>query len=206
MARRDRERPPSRRQPHRDPKRRLLVVCEGERTEPEYLSGYVRQVRNATVDVQIARERGEPRKIVEIAKTRKAAARRQGDAEYDEVWCVFDRDDHERFHDALQMARANGFELAVSNPCVELWLLLHFRESPGARHRDELKRLLRDEHLPGYDKGINFDKLASGVAAASERARRLARDAVALDNDRFKNPTTGFYLLTDSIADRKQDE
>ncbi len=206
MARRDRARRPPRRAAHREPRRRLLVVCEGECTEPQYVNGYARWVRNAAVEVQIARERGDPKKVVQIAKAEKAAAaaeaRRQGDPwlDFDEVWCVFDRDDHERFHDAIQMASANSFELAVSNPCVELWLLLHFRDSPGARHRDELRRMLRDDCLPGYAKRLDFDTLAPGVAAATERARRLARDAAALGDDPFKNPTTGFYRLTDSIA------
>lgn len=204
--RRDRERRQPRRKPHREPKRRLLVVCEGQRTEPQYVKGYERMVRNATVEVQISSERGEPKKVVEIAKAQKALAvaeaRQQGDAwlDFDEVWCVFDRDDHERFHDALQMARDNGVELAVSNPCVELWLLLHFRDSPGARHRDDLQRMLREDHLPGYDKNLDFDALAAGVPAASARARRLAADAEALGDDPYKNPTTGFYRLTDSIA------
>jgi hypothetical protein len=156
-------------------------------------------VRNSTVKVSIPREHGDPRRLVEIAKG-------MGAEEFDEIWCVFDRDQHERFHEAIQMARDNGFELAVSNPDFELWLLLHFRESPGARHRDDLRRLLRDEHLPGYDKKLDFDKLAPGVPAATRRAERLARDAHDLGDDPFKNPTTGFYRLTNSMARKDDDE
>ncbi len=203
-SRRDRDRRPARRAATKSPKRRLLVVCEGKRTEPDYIRGYERHVRNATVKIEIPDARGEPKKIVEIAKELKRAAeteaRRQGDLylDFDEVWCVFDRDDHPRFHNACTMARDNGFELAVSNPCVELWLILHFRESPGPRHRNDLSRMLRGE-LPNYDKHVDFDEFADGVEKATARARRLDVDAEGM-GESGRNPTTGFYRLTDSIS------
>jgi hypothetical protein len=46
----------------------------------------------------------------------------------DEVWCVFDVDEHPKLAEARDQANANGIQLAVSNPCFELWLLLHFQE------------------------------------------------------------------------------
>lgn len=203
-ARRGRARQPSRHAPALEPKRRLLVVCEGRRTEPDYIRGFERHVRNATVEIEIPRDHGDPKRLVEIAKERshdaRDAARRYRDdfLKFDEVWCVFDRDDHERFHDAMSMARDNGIELAISNPCVELWLLLHFRESPGARHHRDLTRILR-KHLPRYTKRLDFDDLVGGVSEATARARRLDDDAVEM-GEAGRNPTTGFYLLTDSIA------
>ncbi|MBT3327545.1 MAG: RloB domain-containing protein [Gemmatimonadales bacterium] len=204
---RRRSRRPARRRAIKEPKRRLLVVCEGERTEPEYLRGFQRHVRNATVEIEIPNERGDPKKLVEIAKERgdqarhDAARQRDDFLAFDEVWCVFDRDEHTRFDDAVSMARDNGIELAVSNPCVELWLLLHFRDSPGARHRHDIQRLMRN-HLPGYDKGIEFDAVAFGIKEASTRARRLDDDAQSM-GEAGRNPTTGFYRLTDSIARRQ---
>ena len=202
--RRKRDRPPGRRPAALGPKRRLLVVCEGQRTEPDYVRGHERLVRNVTVEIEIPRDRGDPKKLVEIAKERKHAAKteakRQGDLylDFDEVWCVFDRDDHERFHEARTMGRDNGFELAISNPCVELWLLLHFRENPGMHHRNDLHRML-DRYLPGYDKHLDFNDVANGVEAATARARRLDDDAESV-GEPGRNPTTGFYRLTDSIA------
>ena len=81
--RRNRDRRPARRAAHRHAKRRLLVVTEGRCTEPDYIKGYERHVRNATVEVEVAKERGDPKKVVEIAKAEKDQARgeakRQGD-------------------------------------------------------------------------------------------------------------------------------
>lgn len=204
--RRHRQRRPARGPASRSPKRRLLVVCEGKVTEPLYIEGFVRKTRNATVDVQIHDEHGDPRTLVEMAKSEKqqakARAKQQGDEflAYDEVWCAFDRDQHERFQDACQMARDNQLELAVSNPCFELWLLLHFRDSPGARHRHYVQTMLKNKkYLPGYDKHFDFERVADLVDQATERARRLDQGAARM-GETFRNPTTGFYRLVESIA------
>lgn len=183
------------------------MVCEGSVTEPAYIRGFERHVRNATVEVHIPREQGDPRKLVEIAKeTAQTAAReakRQRDEflAYDEVWCVFDRDEHNRFDEALDMAGTNDIRLAISNPCFELWLLLHFRDSPGARHRHALQAMMKT-FIAHYDKHLDFSALADGVAEATRRARRLD-EAAANDPTAEKyrhNPTTNVYELTDSIA------
>jgi hypothetical protein len=166
--------------------------------------GFVRKTRNATVKVQIHGERGDPRKLVEMAKEAKqraeADAGRQGDdfLAYDEVWCAFDRDQFERFDDACQMARGNQLELAVSNPCFELWLLLHFRDSPGAQHRRDVHKMLR-KFLRGYAKHFDFEDVAGLVDLATGRARGLDREAERM-GEPFLNPTTGFYRLIESIA------
>jgi hypothetical protein len=180
------------------------VVCEGKVTEPSYIQGFVRETRNATVEVRIHGEHGDPRKLVEMAKHKrdeaKARAKREKDDNlaYDEVWCAFDRDQHERFEDACQMARDNQLELAVSNPCVELWLLLHFRESPGAQDREHVRKMLK-KFLPDYDKHFDFDRVADLVDRAAKRARRLDKEAKQV-GEPLRNPTTGFYRLTESIA------
>jgi hypothetical protein len=180
------------------------VVCEGKVTEPAYINGFVRTLRNATVEVRIHGEHGDPRRLVDMAKEEKQRAedearRRQDEfLAYDEVWCAFDRDQHERFHDACQMARDNQLELAVSNPCIELWLLLHFRASPGARHRHDVRKML-DRFLPGYDKHVDFARVADKLTLATERAHRLDQDAERM-GELFRNPTTGFHRLIESIA------
>lgn len=207
MRQRDRDKRPARGPATHQPKRRLLVVCEGERTEPEYLRGLQAHVRNPLVHIELPPERGEPRRLVELAKqlrdeARRAARRERDDhLAFDEVWCAFDRDAHERFHEAVKMAQDNGLLLAVSNPCVELWLLLHLQDQPGAQDRHQLRRRLRDL-LPSYDKGVRFADFAAGLRNAEDRAERLDADAARRDDGPFPNPSTSFYRLTRSVAGR----
>ena len=204
--RRDRERRPARRAPFLEPKPLILVVCEGEITEPSYLNGFKKACQNPRVDIHIAPEHGVPRTVVEVAKTGKKeaekAAKNEGDdnLKYDQVWAVFDVDEHPQIPDAMQMVRDNGIELAISNPSFELWLLLHFRDSPGMKGRKAIANLLK-KHVKDYDKHVDYEgDYQDGYATAVARAKRLDEQAAA-DGEPGRNPTTGAYRLTESIRD-----
>ena len=201
--RRNRNRRPARGEPFRRPRKRILVLCEGRNTEPQYLRGFKRWCRNPLVEVVVDPEHGVPLTLVRRAKEarldaeRRAAREGDDNVAYDEVWCVFDTDDHPHLEDACQMARDNGIDVALSNPCFELWLLLHFRDSPGMQGRKDLLRLLRG-HVSDYDKRIDFADYQPGYVSALERAKRLDAGARADGEDR-RNPTTGVYRLTESV-------
>lgn len=204
MSRRKRKRKPARRREPVEARQRILALCEGERTEPEYLEGFKRWCRNPLVDVEISGPEGVPFTLVGRARERRdqaeAEARRRNDDNlaFDQVWCVFDRDDHPRFKEAIQTARDNGLHLAVSNPCAELWLLLHFRESPGLQHREDIKPMLK-KYGPEFDKGVDFDDYREGYFEARSRATKLDQRCEE-DGEPFRNPSTGIYLVTDQIS------
>ena len=119
-SRRNRPRKRARPEAFRDPKPVILVVCEGEITEPQYLDGFSRACRNSRVRIRIATQHGVPRTLVETAKRYKREAeleakrKRDDNLSFDAVWCVFDVDEHPGVPDAAQMARDNGIELAIS--------------------------------------------------------------------------------------------
>lgn len=202
MGKRNRRRRQARRKPFKDPKPVILIVTEGKVTEPEYLKGFREAVRNPRVHIEVVGGAGVPKTIVEFAKERKRRAERQARREnddnlrYDKVWCVFDIDQHPNVPDAKQMARDNGIELAISNPCFELWLWLHFADQPGMRHRHDLQSMMK-QHVPNYDKHVDYSDYAAGYEPAVQRASRLEEDA-KLD-DEGRNPTTGVWRLTESI-------
>jgi hypothetical protein len=203
VGKRDRARRPARQQPHLQAKPLVLIVTEGSVTEPEYFQGFAKSFHNPRVRIEVVGGAGVPKTIVESAKERKqdaeTRARRENDENlrYDQVWCVFDVDQHPKIPDAKQMARDNGIELAISNPCIELWLWLHFAEQPGMRDRRDLQRMMA-QHIRNYDKHVNYSDYASGYESAVQRASRLDAEAEA-DNDEGRNPSTGVWLLTESI-------
>ena len=201
--RRDRDRRPSRRQPFRDPKPTILIVCEGSITEPEYFDGFWRACHNPRITVHVSNDHGVPKTLVGIAKELKNEAlnraKQEGDDNlaFDSVWCVHDVDDHPHLHEAREMAAANGIELAISNPCFELWLLIHFRDSPGMQHRDMIGTMLK-QYDPDYDKHVTYSKYSTGYEDAVVRARRMD-DSADNCSDAGCNPTTGVYRLTTLI-------
>jgi hypothetical protein len=190
-------------------RKRLLILCEGQLTEPQYFLSFQRLHSAARVHVEIALRHGDPKYLVDEAKRRGAEARRASAVDaslgFDEVWVVCDVDDHARLPDAKQMARDNGIFMAVSNPCVELWFLLHFADSPGMQHRHDVQRLLDTEldrrGLGRYAKHLRADVLEASYEQARARAERLERDASLVGED-GRNPSTAIHRLTESIRGR----
>ncbi len=189
-----------------EPKLRILVVCEGL-TEKQYLDQFTKLCRNPLVLVQVSGQVGVPLTVVTKARDAKQAAekdaKRHGDdfLKYDAVWCVVDVDDHPNLAAAQVMARDNKISMAISNPSFELWLLLHFRDSPGMQTRAKIRSLLK-EHLPDYDKHIYLNDtfwraecFHSRYAMATQTAKRLDKQC----GDEQANPTTGVYVLTEEI-------
>lgn len=199
-----RQRSDLRRRPaFREPRRRILVVCEGEVTEPKYFRGLRRSFRNAAVEIEIDDQHGTPKTLVEHAARRKKQAAREAARQkdtflaYDEVWCVCDVDDHPLLADAKQQARDNGISLAISNPCFELWALLHFHRQTAAEPRQRIRQLLK-AHIPDYDKELPTPRLIPLLEQAMERARHLEHLA-ELAGVPGKNPSTGVHLLVERI-------
>ena len=174
-------------------------------TEREYFQGFRGWCKNPRVEIDFECAAGVPLTLVHRAKDLRDKANREaartGDdfVRYDEVWCVFDVDDHPRVPDARAQAQSADLRIAMSNPCFELWLLLHFTDNPGMQHRDELQARART-HMPAVaDKHVDFKRLVAGYDAAYRRAERLVDDARARGDDVTGNPSTEVYLLTDSI-------
>ncbi|APW61953.1 RloB family protein [Paludisphaera borealis] len=188
--RRNRERRPGRRNSFRDPMPVVLIVCEGEKTEPQYLEGYKRACRNPRVNIKTVSKTVSPEGLVQLAVELRDRA---GHDAYDSVWCVFDVDDHPSLPRAKDQARAGRIELAISNPCFELWLLLHFQEHPGMQDRRRVKAMLR-KHVPHYDKAVDYASYATGHPHADKRAERLEQ-AAEKANEPGRNPSTGVYQL-----------
>jgi hypothetical protein len=79
------------------------------------------------------------------------------EGEYDQVWCVFDKDDFpaQDFNNAIQIAEASGMKIAYSNQAFEYWLILHFDDHQGgAMHRRQYCAKI-NEHLKPF--GISYD-------------------------------------------------
>jgi hypothetical protein len=103
-----------RRPAFRSPQARFLIVCEGTRTEPGYFE-QKRHLDRSLVKLVLS-PGGTPKTLVERAVDLKRAARREAKSkkdqnlDYDEVWCVFDIDEHPFLPDAKQQARDNQID------------------------------------------------------------------------------------------------
>jgi len=158
-----------------------LLVCEGGKTEPAYFEALRDELRLSALVVEIVGRECDsaPISVVDTALDLRRTARRDG-LPYDAIWCVFDLDQHESFTRAVDKARRAGLELAVSVPCFEYWLLLHFRFTtrPFGSCRAVIAGL--NEELaacggPTYSKAADLAELLEPRRAAANRhAERVA--------------------------------
>jgi RloB-like protein len=151
----------------REVRQRFLIVCEGEQTEPKYFQSF--QVPGLVIKTEDANERG--RALVD-----RATQLREED-DYDQVWCVFDRDDllPSQIGEAFQRARQVRISIAFSNQAFELWYLLHFDyHNVAITRRDYYERLERRLGR-AYAKNSTtmYDLLIDTQPIAIANARRL---------------------------------
>jgi len=171
---------------------RILIVSEGSKTEPNYFREIraAHRLHTANVEVQPSDLGTAPIQVVEYAQALFENGDRHKNIQrraFEKVYAVFDRDDHDSYFDALNLAASlDGklkndvkqtvvFQAIASVPSFELWLLLHFEDIQSPLRRDVVMRRLK-LHIPGYDKGVSnaFSVTCKHVAIATERAERLA--------------------------------
>lgn len=168
----------------REPKRRFILFCEGGNTEPEYFSAIERCFDSALISIKKHSAVGVPmtiaRKAVEFAKEegllRSSRRRRSSFEEKDEVWAVFDRDEHDKYSEAVNLCETHDIGVARSNPCFELWLILHETDfdRPDDRHAVQKKlSRLRSEYDKRGNKTPDCNDMVSRVMEAEERADQM---------------------------------
>lgn len=197
----------------RQPYAKVLIVCEGEKTEPSYFNDLKDYYSLNSANVEICGDCGsDPMSVLVYAKQRYRQEKDAGDA-FDKVYCVFDKDSHVNYAQALaaiSSAAPKGiFEAITSVPCFEYWLLLHFfpttrpyAQLPGASPADQLIDELR-RYLPGYTKGQKglFARLIDQLAGAKVNAERALQIAERSQTD---NPSTRVHQLVTFLQQIKE--
>ncbi|HEB79648.1 MAG TPA: RloB domain-containing protein [Rhodospirillales bacterium] len=193
---------------NREARERVLIVCEGEKTEPYYLMEIRESLGLTNADIVICgKECGsDPLSIVDYA-----LGRFKEDSGYDNVFCVFDKDSHATYKTAVdKIERKPGKRWCTikSVPCFEFWVLLHFKEttkpfsgagglSPCDRILIEVRREFGEYHK-GYRGlyklvGDQTDKAISNAKATLNEAQKAGTD----------NPSTEMHILVEYLRDLK---
>lgn len=167
----------------------FLIVCEGEKTEPNYFKAFPTPT---DVIIEVV---GEGYNTLSLVKRAAELAKEQS---YDQVWCVFDRDScHiETFNAAIELAKRKGFRVAYSNEAFELWYLLHFHYYQTSIPRRQYCELLTDLLCRPYKKNDRsiYKTLLDRQPAALANAERLLA-IYDPPNPARDNPSTKVHLL-----------
>ena len=187
-------------------KTRFVLFCEGANTEPEYFKALVRLLKLRMVDVETVPAAGDPLGIAKMAaKWKSNKHQRVGNIDTyekgDQVWAVFDRDQHERFEEAVSLCERQGISVARSNPCFEIWLILHHEDCHGPRSSVEAQQRLA-QLCPEYDrngsKRVDATKLILQIVAAEDRAHAHLEQRKQ-EGAAYGPASTTVHLLTQAL-------
>ena len=169
------------------------------------------KLHTANVQVRPSELGTEPTQVVQYARDlfeHGDVHKRIGKRSFEQVFAVFDRDDHKSYFDALKLAASLDkklrndnnqpvvFRAIASVPCFELWLLLHYEDILHPLHRDEVMLRLK-KYIPSYEKGMDkiFLNTQDKLDIAIKRARKLEHNT-ALDG---REPFTDIVQLVDLL-------
>lgn len=179
-----------------------MVVCEGKSTEPNYFRGLANFYR--LNNVKIVGKGATPKAIVNEAKHINSTEKTEYGDGYDQVYCVFDRDEHPDFNEAKDAAKKVGFITIFSWPCFEYWILLHFKftrrpyaSSSGRTPAKNCMKSLKDS-FSEYEKNNKnlFNELSPRLDTAKSNSIRALRDA---EKTKEFNPSTKVHVLVEEL-------
>ncbi len=183
---------------------RHLVVSEGKETEPRYFEG-VRAALGAANGRKVAIVvKGTGKHTLDLLDFAVEHCRYAPET-FDHVWLVFDKDDFPAADfDAMERKCAElsdgsrTFHTLWSNPCFELWPLLHLRYTTAPMTAVECQRALAQ--AMSKDLGVEYRKNLGGLfgmvdgqrAEALHRVQRLEAHHGELGNAKpsAQNPAT----------------
>lgn len=166
----------------------FLIICEGEKTEPYYFKSFEARATKIVV-------KGIGYNTVSLVRE---AEKLKTDEDYDQVWCVFDKDSFsaQQVEEALKLAKRNGIKAAFSNEAFELWYLLHFDYLDSAISRNRYCDMLTERLGFRYEKNRPdmYQKLEKMLDNAVRNAVRLL-ESYNRHRPAHDNPCTTVHKL-----------
>ena len=157
---------------------KILIVCEGTKTEPNYFKAFKAFNRGTNVyDYDINVEGSGQNTISVVDKAIELKAK----GNYDRVWAVFDKDSFSanHFNGAIIKAAQNGICCAWSNEAFELWYLYHFVNRITGMCREEYKKAISAE----VNKSLKYKSKKKYVYAKNDTANyRIMTTYGSMDN------------------------
>jgi hypothetical protein len=153
-----------------DAEKMFVLSYEGSVSEKKYFEDFRRSAlfkNSGFIEIiSLKRPSGRGSDPISVKKLLHEAKKEYRFKETDEFWLIIDRDDWEVIHhynfDQLvaDCKKENNFFLAMSNPCFEIWLLLHLKDINDF-DENEKQRILVNEKVSGSKKYI--DKVLSEI-------------------------------------------
>lgn len=190
-------------QPKRSENKTILIVCEGNSE-----INYFKQFRPEGFRIQAGPDNNRNTDVLKLVKhALEMIKSNEFDYDYqygDRVYCVFDALDEQNTNNKINKAKKLAKEIDIilipSNPCFELWILLHCKYTTAPLNADEcITQLIKE--LPNYKKGcaIYLHEIFNDIGTAIKRAKKLEQFHL---NNIIKNPSTDIYKIIEYIFNK----
>ena len=199
-----------RKQGTRDQIVRFLIVCEGEKTEPNYFKAFIDNRRSEVKEVNVKGCGCSTCQLINEAKKIRGKLERERPVSFDRVWLVFDKDEFKDFNKAIEDAKKEGMNCAWSNQAFELWYVLHFQYLVTGVDRKQYIEMIEDKvRKASKNKKFEYKKNDEGFyqilqehgdeEQAIKRAQKLRKIRGEKKNYAAHNPRTEVDLLVDEL-------
>ena len=194
-------------------KRRFyLIVCEGEKTEPNYFESLKNDLPKGVLDVCDFKIVGTGHNTVSLVNSAMALRNKwqtQTNRTVDKLWIVFDKDSFsdQSFNSAIQTCIANNpnVDCAWTNEAFELWYLLHFLYYNTGISRRQYQELIEENFKKKGLKDYTYKKNSTEMYSlleiytsretAIKNAVNLEKLYIGQQNYSTQNPCTMVYKL-----------
>ncbi len=202
----------------REPNKKIFIVCEGERTEIKYFEGIRDHSKTLGINnlLQIVimdktpefKGTSNPNGLIALAKDtiekfncndNQTYEDKTYDEKRDKFLIVIDRDKNDFFNYKEFIDNyKEDFILGITNPCFELWLLLHKNDSVNniikpnyeeilenkkiSNNHNVISEIVSKEYHMNPKSGMNFNKFKDSLFYAIEQEKKLEQDLYNLDN------------------------
>lgn len=185
--------------PQRDVSK-ILIITEGFMEESYFRALKSHYRRKIEIKAFCSNKGQNPLNIVKFAIEKQQKYKITD--EIKSTWCVFDIDNNTRddLDKALSLSRKNKLEIALSNPCFEVWLLMHYERSTAPIHPSQKAKTLVKSKIPVYDCTKSF--FQDNVNVFNELVERLdvaIKNSEIIDKQDYENPSTQVYKLIKEI-------
>lgn len=183
----------------------FLIICEGEKTERTYFKEFRRRNNGVRIEVPNCSYK-DPLNLTKFAKKMKSAYDidlKRGDR----ICCVLDVDNNK--NDVIKKTKrdadGNNIDMILSNPCFELWYILHFEYSTAHMSANQVLQKLKRKYITDYQKNQSyFNQLKPHLSKAIENAQKLNNFHEKNLTPLFStgsNPSTQVFNLVRQIID-----
>lgn len=171
---------------------RILIFCEGGKTEPLYFEELIKECAfpGKLADVRVVKE-GKTSGVELVNVAKKERKKEPPVTNLDQIWIVIDKDGYTKHRETFLLAAKANINIAFSSAAFEFWILLHLRFTTKGFVKSEeiISEIERSFPYTKNDRSI-YTRTRDNLKTAIENAQKVRKHHTDI------NPHKTPYQLT----------